>query len=80
MCGMWCICVLEYPLYTIHLLLVLEVGGYWMVGENRLCIHLCNFIFFICIDELHRAYLIYLIHMLLLIHLAYISHLIYAYV
>jgi len=69
-CGVFLfLCIL---LYTIHLPRVLEVGG------NCLCIPFHNSVIFICIDGLHRAYLIYHIHMLFLMHLAYMTHLIYA--
>jgi len=78
---MWyvvCLCSwvssINHPFYHLRL----EVGGYWLVGGNCFCIYLCNSIFLVCIDGLHRAYLIYLIHMLLLMHLAYMSYLIYA--
>jgi len=48
-------------------ILLLIFGGWrLLVGwRKRMLICLCNSIFLICIDGLHRTYLIYLIHMLL---------------
>ena len=71
-CGMWYVCIFMYPCKpTIyHLFWRLKVIG-WL---NCLCIHHCNSVFLVCIDVMHRAWLIYLIHMLLLMHLTYMSH------
>ena len=70
MCGMWYVCIFFCILCkpTIyHLFWRLEVIG-WLEKI------VCNSVFLVCIDGLHKAWLIYLIHMPLLMHLTYMSH------